>query len=279
MLEVAFKPVLYVVCVMKRLTCATLLGEIKPLSLPGVTRLLFMAGMTVLGVLFSYALLDRPLVVWAQMADLRQYRYLHHMQALPEYFIYILPLLLALALLLHWAYRAKTGAYDAIAGAYDVKTKGCANKLAVLARLSHFRFCTVACALSVLLSLALKYPSKYVFARTWPDTFKDDNPSWLQDGVYGFQWFEPGVAYQSFPSGHTLAVSAVAMVVWYCYPRLRLVAVAMIASVVIGLLALYYHFLSDVLAGFYLGWLCAVVSLGMLQKMGQKVSVPVSAAC
>jgi membrane-associated phospholipid phosphatase len=62
-----------------------------------------------------------------------------------------------------------------------------------------------------------------------------------------------GAAYQSFPSGHMAATCAVVSVLWIWYPRLRwLVTIAGIA-VGVGLIGANYHFLSDVIAGAFIG--------------------------
>jgi membrane-associated phospholipid phosphatase len=42
-------------------------------------------------------------------------------------------------------------------------------------------------------------------------------------------------------------------VLWICYPRLRAVYVLLIAVVATGLMGANYHFLSDVIAGGFLG--------------------------
>jgi membrane-associated phospholipid phosphatase len=67
-----------------------------------------------------------------------------------------------------------------------------------------------------------------------------------------------GAAYQSFPSGHMAATCAVVSVLWIWYPRLRwLVTIAGIA-VGVGLIGANYHFLSDVIAGAFIG-----ISIGL----------------
>ena len=72
---------------------------------------------------------------------------------------------------------------------------------------------------------------KLVFGRTWPDTFRDNNPSFLHDGVYGFNFFHGGHAYASFPSGHTAVTCAVISVLWIYYPAWRrLYALAVLGS-------------------------------------------------
>jgi membrane-associated phospholipid phosphatase len=42
-------------------------------------------------------------------------------------------------------------------------------------------------------------------------------------------------------------------VFWICYPRYRLLYAAIVAAVAIGLMGANYHFLSDIIAGGFLG--------------------------
>lgn len=107
-------------------------------------------------------------------------------------------------------------------------------------------------AFSVLRVSLLTYPLKGVFGRTWPANFHENNPSLFHDGVYGFHPFHTGVAYSAFPSGHA-TVAAVATVLWCSYPRYRVLAVLLWLAVTVGLLAMYYHFVGDILTGTLLG--------------------------
>jgi membrane-associated phospholipid phosphatase len=106
---------------------------------------------------------------------------------------------------------------------------------------------------SMVLADQFRQSLSFVFGRTWPETWIDNNPSLIQDGAYGFHPFHGGFAYGSFPSGHTTRTLAVAAVVWIAYPAWRWVCVLASAAVVTGLLGMDYHFVSDVIAGGFLG--------------------------
>lgn len=119
------------------------------------------------------------------------------------------------------------------------------------------------CSLSVLGTEAIKNCLKYIFGRTWPETWIQDNPSFIRDGVYGFNFMHGGVAYLSFPSGHMATACAVISVLWVRYPQFRFVYLAaglLIAAVLVGT---NYHFLSDVIGGTFLGisigWMGTVI--------------------
>jgi membrane-associated phospholipid phosphatase len=108
-------------------------------------------------------------------------------------------------------------------------------------------------SVSLLVAESIKQQLKFAFGRTWPESWTGNNPSLIANGAYGFHPFHGGVGWESFPSGHTVAVCAVASVLWLSYPRLRLPCVITIIAVVIGLLGANYHFLSDTIAGGFLG--------------------------
>lgn len=113
---------------------------------------------------------------------------------------------------------------------------------------------------SVAVSIFIKDALKAPFGRYWPSTWINNNPSLIHDHAYGFHCFHQGAIYQSFPSGHTTVVVAFMTALWFSYPRAlwRWGGVAVASAVVIGLLANNYHFISDCLAG---GWIGAVVAL------------------
>jgi len=109
------------------------------------------------------------------------------------------------------------------------------------------------CALSVVASAEIKDQLKFVFGRTWPETWVNDNPSLIRDGVYGFNFFHGGRGYASFPSGHTTVVCAAMTVLWFLYPRWRPLWVLIAIAVAVGLVGADYHFLADVIAGAFIG--------------------------
>jgi len=99
---------------------------------------------------------------------------------------------------------------------------------------------------------------KYTFGRTWPATWIHNNPSWLSNHVYGFHFFHGGEGYASFPSGHMTVVFAMLTVLWIYFPRWRSLFTIIAIAVAVGLIGLYYYFVSDVLAGALLGFITGV---------------------
>jgi membrane-associated phospholipid phosphatase len=119
--------------------------------------------------------------------------------------------------------------------------------------LSRLQNCALLCSLSLIVAELTKIQLKLAFGRTWPDTFRDNNPSFLRDGVYGFNLFHGGHAYASFPSGHTAVTCAVISVLWVYYPAWRWLYVLAVLAVAVGLIGANYHFVSDVIAGGFVG--------------------------
>ena len=127
-------------------------------------------------------------------------------------------------------------------------------------------------SVSVLATEAIKDQLKIIFSRTWPTSWMGNNPSFIRDGVYGFHFLHGGGSYQSFPSGHMAAACAVLSVLWSWYPRWRpfyFIAALLVGA---GLVAANYHFLSDVIAGAFLGisigWLATAIWLAFVMRSG-----------
>jgi membrane-associated phospholipid phosphatase len=89
--------------------------------------------------------------------------------------------------------------------------------------------------------------------RYWPETWFDNNPSLIGTGTYGFHPFESGDDTGSFPSGHAARILGFGSVWWISYPRIRLLVVLMGLPMLVSLIAMDYHFVSDVIAGGFLG--------------------------
>lgn len=128
---------------------------------------------------------------------------------------------------------------------------------------ANYQAAAFVASVSVLTTEAIKDQLKFVFSRTWPTSWMGSNPSFIRDGVYGFHFLHGGGAYQSFPSGHTAAACAVLGVLWHWYPRWRPLYLIAALVVGLGLVAANYHFLSDVIAGAFLGvffgWLATTI--------------------
>ena len=120
--------------------------------------------------------------------------------------------------------------------------------------------------LAILVALAITSGLKFIFGRTWPESWMADNPSWIRDGTYGFFFFHGGNSWASFPSGATAAMTALAAVLWARIPRWRALWASLVVLVAVKLLGSNDHFVSDVIAGAYIGATCAAGVLAFLQS-------------
>jgi membrane-associated phospholipid phosphatase len=57
----------------------------------------------------------------------------------------------------------------------------------------------------------------------------------------------------AFPSGHAIAATAIVTVLWIMTPRLRIPSVLLAAAVMSAMLINNFHWLSDMIAGAFLG--------------------------
>jgi membrane-associated phospholipid phosphatase len=127
------------------------------------------------------------------------------------------------------------------------------------------------CSVAVIVAETIKDLLKFIFGRTWPETWVNNNPSFIHGGSYGFHFMHGGGAYQSFPSGHMGASCAVLAVLWNWYPRLRWLYVLTGLAVGAGLVMADYHFLSDVIAGAFVG-----ISTGWMGTAVWKIWPPIN---
>jgi membrane-associated phospholipid phosphatase len=107
-----------------------------------------------------------------------------------------------------------------------------------------------------------------VFGRYWPETWTHDNPSLIGTGTYGFHPFQRGDDVGSFPSGHAARILAFGAVWLIAMPNTRLVVVVLCAPMLVSLVAMNYHFVSDVIAGSVLGSIVATYA-AHLARLGR----------
>jgi len=96
-----------------------------------------------------------------------------------------------------------------------------------------------------------------VFGRYWPETWSHDNPSLIGTGTYGFHPFQRGDDIGSFPSGHACRILGFAGVWMIALPGSRVIATVLCVPMLVSLVAMNYHFVSDVIVGSVLGGIIA----------------------
>jgi len=108
-----------------------------------------------------------------------------------------------------------------------------------------------------------KWMLKYLFGRM-------NTRAWLENPVdRSFHWFHGGGEYSSFPSGHMAVFTTLAVACWLFFPKYRATCLAAIVGLGIALIATDYHFLSDVIAGGYLGLAVLVGTDRGLELLGK----------
>jgi len=100
-----------------------------------------------------------------------------------------------------------------------------------------------------------------VCGRYWPETWRHDNPSLIGTGMYGFHPFQRGDDIGSFPSGHACRILGFAGVWMIATPGTRVIALVFCIPMLLSLVAMNYHFVSDVIAGSALGALIATYAV------------------
>jgi membrane-associated phospholipid phosphatase len=101
--------------------------------------------------------------------------------------------------------------------------------------------------------------------RYWPETWRDNNPSLIGTGAYGFHPFQVGDDIGSFPSGHAARISAFAAVLWLGLPRGRWLYAIVALPMLVALVAMNYHFVSDVIAGCVLGTIVGSWAIALIR--------------
>jgi membrane-associated phospholipid phosphatase len=121
-------------------------------------------------------------------------------------------------------------------------------------------------AIAILVAIALKEQLKVLFGRTWPETWTNNNLSYIKHGVYGFFPMKAlmsdgaGRGYHSFPSGHMTAISVATVSLGLNFPRLMILAPVGMTIVAIGMIGANYHWVSDLIAGAFLGTAVALAA-------------------
>lgn len=104
------------------------------------------------------------------------------------------------------------------------------------------------------LSFFLKDVLKYLFGRTNPRLWLVNPES------YGLHWFQGGGDYTAFPSGHMAVFTVLVLAVCRFHPRLGHACMGFLVLLAAALIATEYHFLSDVIAGVYLGLMVDILT-------------------
>jgi len=98
---------------------------------------------------------------------------------------------------------------------------------------------------------------------------------WLHEpGLYGFHWFQRRQGYDGFPSGHMIVIVTLLAALWRFHPKCRPWCLCLGLLLAVALIATDYHFLSDVIAGAYLGAMVETVVFWLLLREPQRPENP-----
>jgi membrane-associated phospholipid phosphatase len=128
------------------------------------------------------------------------------------------------------------------------------------------------CTVSLLATEVIKSQLKFVFGRTWPDSWAPGVLSFIHDNQFGFHFFHGGRSFGSFPSGHAASVAAVMSVLWIMFPRLRSACVICMAAADVALVLWNLHFISDVVVGTFVGISVGLFTVALWSAAGRPVS-------
>lgn len=95
---------------------------------------------------------------------------------------------------------------------------------------------------------------KFIFGRYRP-------PMLLNDGIYGFKFFELGYMQNSFPSGHSATAGSLIVLACVFMPKVKPLWIALGILIASSRMFLCVHYLSDVIMGIAIGiiftiWTC-----------------------
>ena len=134
-------------------------------------------------------------------------------------------------------------------------------------KLSRWGTAIVLADIALITADTIKDQLKTIFGRTWPDSWGPDVTSLVHDGAYKFNFFHSDFTSGSFPSGHAAAAASVASVLWLLFPRMRILISLGIAGVDVGLVLLNLHFVSDVLAGTFVGCSAGFFTMALSRRL------------
>lgn len=100
---------------------------------------------------------------------------------------------------------------------------------------------------------------KMIFGRARPSL-------WFNHHIFGFTFFKHHSNYYSFPSGHVTTAASFGVAMFLLFPKLRAYCVLFITAVAASRVILEWHYLSDVVGGFYLGAVTALVLYRIFNK-------------
>lgn len=115
------------------------------------------------------------------------------------------------------------------------------------------------CSWAAMWAVAAEHILKQIFGRGWPD------PTFVRDHLVGFHFLHGETYWNSFPSGTAAVSFAILGVLFNERPRWRIASSIIVAMILAAVIAANYHWLSDLIAGAYLGAFTGWSTMRLLQ--------------
>jgi membrane-associated phospholipid phosphatase len=96
----------------------------------------------------------------------------------------------------------------------------------------------------------------------------------FRENLFGFTWGNPHANAWSFPSGHSVTVAALAVALYAIYPRAWPAYALLAFFVMASRIILDQHYLSDVIAGFYIGFAFALAFYAAAKRHQLPLALP-----
>jgi membrane-associated phospholipid phosphatase len=139
--------------------------------------------------------------------------------------------------------------------------------------LARWQLILVVSSLSLIVTDEFRTSLGDLCGRYWPETWFQDNPSLIGTGTYGFHPFQAGDDIGSFPSGHAARILGFASVWWIAMPASRFLIVLASVPMLVSLVAMDYHFVSDVISGSVLGAIVGTYAAEIAQLRSRGASL------
>ena len=142
---------------------------------------------------------------------------------------------------------------------------------------AHWQKVLLVACLSLIVADQFRTVLGDICGRYWPQTWFKDNPSLIGTGTYGFHPFQRGDDLGSFPSGHAARILGFVTVWLVAVPGSRIVGSVLSATMLLSLVAMNYHFVSDVIAGGVVGGIVATYAILLARLKISITKYPASA--
>lgn len=109
---------------------------------------------------------------------------------------------------------------------------------------------------------------KFIFGRV-------NTRNWTHNpDLYSFHWLSGGDGFEGFPSGHMVVMVTLFAALCRFFPRCRALSIVTLSLLGLALIATNYHFVSDVIAGAYVGIAVEALLFRMLHGERGRLQFP-----